>query len=75
MARDFTKVSDHDLVDLIHKMEAELWLLEEEAMRRAVEGTHHEIVYQGVVVGQLMLFSDLLLDFMLRRIDQKVRHG
>lgn len=67
MAKEFTELSDLDLIDLLQKMEAEAQLLEEEAMRRAVEGTSHEITYQEVVVGNTMLYSDILLDFMLQR--------
>jgi hypothetical protein len=77
MARGFTEVTDLDLIDLIHIQEAEFQRLETEAIRRATEGTSHEIVYRGVVVGEMMLYSDVLLDFLLRRIDAKLeaRHG
>ncbi len=41
-------------------------VLEEEAIRRANEGTVEEIYYKGEVVGQKLLYSDQLLMFLLR---------
>jgi hypothetical protein len=40
--------------------------LEEEARRRAVEGTKKPIFYRGQVVGQIREYSDVLLIFLLK---------
>jgi len=68
MAENFNQISDFDLIDLIQKREAEFLLLEEEAIRRATEGTIHKIVLKEIVVGEMQLYSDVLLDFMLNRV-------
>lgn len=40
--------------------------LEQEARRRAVEGTKEAIYYQGEIVGHKMIYSDNLLMFLLK---------
>lgn len=40
--------------------------LEDEARRRAVEGTHKPVFYQGNVCGEIVEYSDTLLLAMLR---------
>lgn len=40
--------------------------MEQEAMRRAVEGTDHPVVYQGVVMDTYKEYSDTLLIFLLK---------
>ena len=52
--------------------------LEEEARRRAIEGTEEPVFYQGKQVGRVRKYSDALLMFLLRahrpaRFDE--RHG
>lgn len=41
-------------------------VMEEEAMRRAVDGVHRPIYYQGSLVGTQLEYSDKLLEFMLK---------
>ena len=41
-------------------------LLEQEAMRRAVEGVDKPVFYQGELVGHIREYSDALLMFLLR---------
>jgi hypothetical protein len=41
-------------------------LIEDEAVRRAVEGVPRPVFYQGQIVGSIQEFSDFLLDRQLR---------
>src|SRR5258708_24256747 len=60
-------------------------LLEEEARRRAVDGVMRDVWFKGVVCGQEMVYSDSLLQFLLRgarpdvyrenRLELTGRHG
>ena len=57
-------------------------LLEEEAWRRAREGTEEPVFYQGLIVGHVRKFSDQLLIELLRarrpdkyRQRQEIRHA
>jgi hypothetical protein len=47
-------------------VEAGTDLMEDEAVRRAVEGVPRPVFYQGQIVGSIQEFSDFLLDRQLR---------
>lgn len=55
----FSKAWDQAVEDSIELMEAE-------ARRRAVEGVLEPVYYQGVVVGEVLKYSDTLLMFMIK---------
>jgi AcrR family transcriptional regulator len=56
---DFAKAWDEAI-------EAGTDVLEDEAVRRAVEGTDEPVFYQGMVCGAVRRYSDTLLIFMLK---------
>lgn len=41
-------------------------VLEDAAMQRAVEGVKEDVFYKGAVVGQRIIYSDALLQFLLK---------
>jgi hypothetical protein len=47
--------------------------LEDEAIRRAREGTEEPVFYQGAVCGSVRKYSDVLLIFLLKARDPKYR--
>ena len=47
-------------------MEEAMDLLEAEARRRAVEGTHKPVFYKGAAVGEIREYSDTLTIFLLK---------
>ncbi len=44
-------------------------VLEAEAIRRAAEGVNEPVYYQGEVVGERKVYSDLLLMFLMKKLD------
>lgn len=61
MRKDPAYVAEFEMA----KLEA-IDLLEDEARTRAIEGRARDVYYQGVVCGTEMVYSDGLLQFLLR---------
>ena len=50
-------------------------ILEEEGIRRALEGVDRKIFHQGILVDTVKDYSDLLLMFMLKKLDPSYREN
>lgn len=59
--------------DWNHALEAAANILEEEAVRRAIEGVLEPVYYKGEIAGYKTNYSDTLMMFILRKLDPSYR--